>query len=190
MASSPIHLAITKQYLKNTDKQYSYNDIMAGTLYPDTIKDKNLTHFSDLDKRGKDIISHLAGKVNLYSFLSIHKSLTDFQMGWFIHLVTDYLFFDECFTKEYLLTHTYEEFRRDLYFSYDCLTNYLIEKYGITMDDYTCYQSEFFKGTGYQKCLFTKEMIDEFIRRVSSVDFDRYIDTIKLAKRNIKPYSF
>lgn len=187
MASSPIHLAIAKKYIE----RYNLLDkrlVLSGTLYPDTVKDKNISHYADLEKRGHDNISHLAGKVNLYSFLLEHENMDSFQFGWFIHLVTDYLFFDECFTKEYLLSHSYEEFRRDLYFSYDCLTNYLMEKYNITMEDYTIYPNEFFPGKGYKECLFTKDMIDDFITRVSSIDINEYVKKIKLSKGNVKPY--
>ena len=187
MASSPIHLAIAKKFLER-NKNYDKGLVLSGTLYPDTIKDKDLTHYSDLRMRGLDNVSHLAGKVNLHSFLLEHSYLSSFEFGWFLHLVTDYLFFDECFTKEYLLTHTYDEFRHDLYFSYDCLCDYIVLKYGITMDDYNCYPSEYFPGRPYQDCLFTKEMIDDFILRVSSVDYEDYVRKLKLTKNNIKPW--
>ena len=65
--------------------------------------------------------------------------------------MTNYLFFDECFTKEYLLTHTYKEFRQDLYFGYDCLNKYLTEKYNITTANYTIYLNEIYTGIPYQK---------------------------------------
>ncbi len=187
MASSPIHLAIAKKVLERY-KMYDKNLVLSGALYPDTVKDKNLSHYADISMRGLDNVRNLAGKVHLPSFLSEHKVLSSFEFGWFLHLVTDYLFFDECFTKEYLLSHTYDEFRRDLYFSYDCLCNYIIEKYGITMKDYTCYPNEYFPGKEYKECLFTKEMIDNFILRVSLVDYDYYIKKIKLERKNIKPW--
>lgn len=187
MASSPIHLAIAKMYLERNKEILNKNQVLSGTLYPDTIKDKNMSHYADLDKRGKDNRSHLQGKVNLFSFLKEHESLNDFEMGWFIHLVTDYLFFDECFSDEYLFSHSYEEFRKDLYFSYDCLTNYLMERYNITIEDYTVYTSEYYPGKTYQKCLLSKEMIDSFILRVGSIDFREYEDKIRLVKRNVKP---
>lgn len=186
MASSPIHLAIAKMYIER-NSNLNKEEVLKGTLYPDTIKDKNISHYADLSKRGKDSVSNLQGKVNLYSFLLEHPSLNDFEFGWFLHLFTDYLFFDECFTKEYLLTHTFEEFRKDLYYSYDCLTDYLISKYNITMEDYTIYPNEFFPGKGYKPCLFSKEMIDDFIYRCGSIDIDSYVKKIVLVKGNVKP---
>ncbi len=185
MASSTIHLAIAKKFLEKKD--YNREEFLKGALFPDTVKNKDITHYTDLN-RGKDNISHLRGKVNLYSFLLAHNSLTDFERGWFVHLVADYLFFDECFTAQYLLTHSYEEFRRDLYFAYDSLNKYIANKYSISMEDYTVYPNEFYPGSFYQECIFTKDMIDEFILKASSFDIDSYIEKIKIAKKNIKPY--
>lgn len=187
MASAPIHLAISKKYLERVKESFDYKKVMEGTLYPDTVKDKNVSHYADIEKRGKDNISHLSGKVNLFSFLQEHSVSDSFELGWFLHLVTDYLFFDECFTYNYLTTHSYEEFRKDLYFAYDSLTNYLLDKYKITMDDFTIHTSEFFPGKGYQECIFTKEEIDSFIERVSSIDINKYVKKIKEVKGNVKP---
>ncbi len=187
MASGYIHLAITKNYLK----KYSYlskEDVLRGTIYPDTVKDKNISHYGDMSKRGKDIISHLQGKVNLYSFLIEHTNLTDFEFGWFLHLMQDFLFFDECFSKDYLLTHSYEDFRSDLYFGYECSNDYLAHKYAISREDFTIYPDEMYPGIPYQDNILSKELIDSFIDRASSIDICQYIEQIKIAKRNIKPY--
>lgn len=127
MASSAIHLAVAKSYLKK-NPNLNCKDVIAGTLYPDAIDDNDKSHYTDIN-RGQDNVSHIRSKVNLYSFLLEHDKLNDFEVGWFLHLITDYLFFEECFTTEYLLNNSYETFCKELYFAYDCLTNYLSEKY-------------------------------------------------------------
>ena len=187
MACSSIHLAVSKFYLEKSKILVNRNKVLEGTLYPDTVKNKDISHYTDLN-RGKDNISHLQGKVNLYNFLLEHPRFDDFELGCFINLVTEYLFFDECFSREYLLSHSYDEFRNDLYFSYDCINRYIASKYNITMEDYTIFPNEFYPGREYQECLFTKKMLVEFVERVSSIDMDRYLSKIKLAKKNIKPY--
>lgn len=188
IASSSIHLAISKTFLLNNPGK-NYNSLLAGTLFPDTVNNKDISHYTDLN-RGKDNISHLRGKVNLYNFLrSRQEILTDFVFGWFIHLVTDYLFFDECFSEEYLLTHTYQEFRQDLYFAYDHLNSFIYRKYNILITDYEAFPLKYHEGLlEYQNCIFTKEMIVNFIEKVTSIDFDEYIIKIKLYKKNVKPY--
>lgn len=187
MASSAMHLAVAKKYLeKNKDKNLDYKKVMAGTLYPDATNDKDKTHYTMAERRDNNI-THLASKVDLYAFLNDNAVLDDFKLGWFLHLVTDYLFFAECFTEDYLLHHTYDQFRKDLYFVYDCLEKYIESKYNITRDDYESYPSEYHEGTFYQESIFSKDLIDSFIERVSSLNLEEYIDKIKETKGNVKP---
>ena len=115
MACATIHLAIAKKYLE-THTTLNYRDIIAGTLYPDAVDNNDESHYTDLN-RDDDNVSHVRGKVNLYSFLQDHEYLNDFELGWFLHLITDYLFFEECFDTEYLLENSYEQFCKDLYFA-------------------------------------------------------------------------
>lgn len=185
MACATIHLAIAKKYLER-HKESNYEKVIAGTLYPDVTENKDESHYTDIN-RGNDNVSHIRGKTNLYAFLKDHESLNDFELGWFLHLVTDYLFFEECFTEKYLLNNSYEAFCKDLYFAYDHLNLYLSKKYHITENDYKDYPSEFYPGKPYEDCILSTEMIDNFINRVSAIDLDQYIKKIKEYKGNIKP---
>lgn len=185
MACATIHLAIAKKYLDN-HKELDYEKFIEGTLYPDAVEDKDKSHYTDKN-RGSDNISHLRGKVNLYSFLKEHENIESFERGWFLHLITDYLFFEECFTTEYLLKNSYSDFCKDLYFAYNCLNLYISEKYNIIEEDYKSYPSEHYSGIPYQNCILSLEMIDDFIERVSSINLDNYIMKIKQNKKNIKP---
>ena len=91
-----------------------YDNFIAGSLYPDAADDKDQAHYTE-SNRGNNNVSYLQSKVNLYSFLKKRKELDDFELGWFLHLVTDYLFFDECFDKQYLLqTSPFLEFVWDI----------------------------------------------------------------------------
>ena len=157
MECATIHLAIAKKYLE-THTSLNYRDVIAGTLYPDAADNNDESHYTNLN-RGTDNVSHVRGKVNLYSFLKDHETLNDFEFGWFLHLVTDYLFFEECFTSKYLLENSYEQFCKDLYFAYNHLNLYLTEKYNITEKDYIDYPSEYYSGVPYEECILSKEMI-------------------------------
>lgn len=185
MACATIHLAVAKKYLEN-NRGLDYEKVIAGTLYPDAAEDNDKSHYTD-SKRGNDNLSHIRTKVNLYAFLKDHQELNDFEIGWFLHLVTDYLFFSKCFTKEYLLTSSYEDFCKDLYYAYDHLNLYLSEKYNILEKDYKSYPSEYFGGVPYSDCILPKEMIDEFIEEVSQIDMKEYIKKIVKYQRNIEP---
>ena len=72
-------------------------------------------------------------------------------------------------------------------FAYDCLEKYLSEKYKLMIDDYESYPSEYHEGILYQGSILTKETIDSFIERVSSINIEDYINKIKEAKRNVLP---
>ncbi len=185
MACATIHLAIAKKYLEKHN-ELDYDKVIAGTLYPDAAEDNDKSHYTGKN-RGKDNVSHVRGKVNLYEFLKEHYTLDDFEFGWFLHLITDYLFFEECFTTEYLLENSYEDFCKDLYFAYNCLNLYLSDKYLITDEDYKSYPSEKYSGIPYQDSILPAKMIDDFIKRVSSIDIEEYIKKINLYKGNVKP---
>ena len=185
MASSTIHLAVAKTYLKQ-HPNLNQEKVLAGTLYTDSIKDKERLHYSEKD-RGPNLVTLLKTKVNLYRFLLDHEHRTDFEEGWFLHLVTDYLFFEECFTKEYLSSHRFPEFHKDLYDAYDCLSQYITEKYHLTKEDYQAYPNLYFPTHPYQPCLFTKEQIDAFIARVASISLEDYSKKVKKYQRNVKP---
>ncbi len=185
MACATIHLAIAKKYLEK-HPTLNYRDVISGTLYPDAADNNDESHYTNLN-RGNDNISHVRGKVSLYSFLKNHKYLNDFELGWFLHLITDYLFFEECFDTEYLLENSYEQFCKDLYFAYIHLNLYLSEKYNITKDDYIDYPSEYYSGVSYKECILSKDLIDTFINRVSSIDIEKYIKKIQKTRSNVKP---
>ena len=185
MACATIHLAIAKKYLEQ-HPFLNYRKVIAGTLYPDTAINKDEAHYTDLN-RGSDNVSHVRGKVNLYLFLKNHEFLNDFELGWFLHLITDYLFFEECFSTDYLLQHSYEQFCKDLYFAYDHLNLYLSEKYNLTENDYIDYPDEYYPGVPYKECILQKDVIDKFINRVSSINLEEYIKKIKENKSNVKP---
>lgn len=112
---------------------------------------------------------------------------SDFELGWFLHLVTDYLFFEECFSEEYLLQTSYQEFCKDLYHAYDCLNLYIEEKYNITEHDYEAYPSEHYSGIPYEECILKKSDIEDFIEQVSSIKLETYIKKIKEHRKNVKP---
>lgn len=185
MANAVVHLAIAKKYmLKNRIK--NQKDFIKGTLYPDAYFDNDKSHYTDLDRK-PDLLNHVRGKVNLYKFLKEHSLCDDFEKGWFLHLVTDYLFFLECFEESYLQSLSYKDFCKELYFAYDCLNTEIAELYNITIEDYQDYPSEYYPGIPYQKCILPKEMIVKFIDRVSSINLEEYIKKIKENKQNIIP---
>lgn len=185
MASPAIHLAIAKKYIERHN-YLDYKEVMRGVLYPDAEENSIELHYPK-----SPIIDKLAigvyNKVDLYAFLKEHPKLDDFKLGWFLHLVTDYIFFLECFTSDYLQNITCEEFCKEVYHAYDCLDSYLFAKYHIIEKDFEAYPNERYPGIPFEECLLSKELIDNFITRVSSIELEPYIKKIKKHQENVMP---
>ncbi len=182
MACANIHLAIAKTYLKQ-HPEINEKDFLRGTIFVDAVKFDDYTHYTDRNRK-EDLLSHLKGKVVLKDFLKDHQNLSDFEKGWFLHLITDYRFFHECFDREYLKKCTYTEFKERLYKTYYSLNTYLMKTYNITIEDYYEYTKEFFPGRDYEDCLLTKENVDNFIKKVASISLEEYKKEIENNKYN------
>ena len=69
MASSSIHLAVSKLYLEKSNIIHNKEKVLHGTLYPDTVENKAISHFTDKD-RGKDSITFYF-KIQHYLILNL-----------------------------------------------------------------------------------------------------------------------
>ena len=111
MAGYVIHLAVAETYIKkHPDDIIDYNKFIKGVLFPDGVSDKSITHYGEK-----------SSKTNLKWFLEENKIDDDFNKGYFLHLVTDYVFYNkllECFSK-------------DIYNDYDILNKELQEKFNV-----------------------------------------------------------
>ena len=110
-----IHLAVAERYLeKHPNKSENYEDFIEGVIFPDGVKDKSKTHYGNGSSNS-----------NLPDFLNEHNLENSFDRGYFIHLLTDYLFYNK-----YIDT-----FSKEIYNDYDILNKELITKYHITLPD-------------------------------------------------------
>ena len=109
-----IHLAIAQEYLRKHNKKKS-EDFILGSIEPDFTTDRTKTHY------GKS-----PAYTNLKEYLENNKIDDDFKQGYFLHLVTDYLFYN------YYLN----EIRKpQIYEDYDVTNKTLIEKYKIDLPE-------------------------------------------------------
>ncbi len=189
MASTSMHIAIAKKYLEK-HPDLDYFEFIDGAIYPDESNNKDPLHYSGKDRTGTN--RHILDqKVNLYDFLKERegKELTTFELGWFQHLVADYLFFGECFSDDYLSSKTFKEFIGELYYAYDRINLYVKDKYNITREDYMYAPFDKYPNMPYEDCILPRELVDSFIDRVSSIDLQKYMPIILKAKTNVKPES-
>lgn len=180
-----IHLAIGKRYIekqKNIIK--NENSFYNGLVAPDLVTDKKVSHYT-AETNISNLEKYLQGKVRLDLYLKENKVETDFEKGVFLHLFTDYLFFNEFFKKEYIKNITYQDFVRDLYYSYEKTNDYLNKKYNI---DFSIFGDRLIKNIEKnkkeknlkedmknRKLIFSEKDLDEFIEKVSSINIDEVV---------------
>lgn len=130
MASFQIHLMIGKKYLQKNSSILKKEEFYQGVIAPDLEKDKSKSHYSGpLDKN--NLCEYLKNKVNLKDYLKENQIDTDYQKGVFLHLITDFLFYNEFFEKSYLRSVTYEKFVKDMYYSYDLMNDWIGQEWKV-----------------------------------------------------------
>ena len=85
MPSYAIHLAVAEEYLKKSNcSKENHEKFIKGVIYPDMVKDKSLSHYGS-----NSSVSDLS------KFLSRNRVNDSFKRGCFLHLMTDYLFYNK-----------------------------------------------------------------------------------------------
>ena len=149
MAGYVIHLAIAEEYLrKHKDIKEDYDEFIKGVIYPDSVTDKSLTHYGIK-----------SSKVILKDFLQDNEINNSYMRGYFLHLITDYLFYNK-----YL-----EKFSKDIYNDYDILNKRLIEKYNVVLPENI--QNNVFYEDGETKIL-TMELAIKIIDEISDLNLN------------------
>ena len=149
MAGYVIHLAIAEEYLKkHKDVKEDYDEFIKGVIYPDSVTDKSLTHYGIK-----------SSKVILKDFFLDNEINNSYMRGYFLHLITDYLFYNK-----YL-----EKFTKDIYNDYDILNKRLIEKYNVVLPENI--QNNVFYEDGETKIL-TMELAIKIIDEISDLNLN------------------
>lgn len=104
-----IHLAIAEKNI-NLSNIRNKEEFVKGVIAPDILKNIGInSHYGN------------SSNPNLEKFFEKHNLETDYNKGYFLHLVTDYLFYNR-FLKEW---------SPEIYADYNSLNSILIKKYGI-----------------------------------------------------------
>ena len=152
-----IHLAVAEEYLKkHKNRKENYNEFIEGVIYPDSVTDKSQTHYGPK-----------SGETNIVNFLKENRVEDSFIRGYFLHLITDYLFYNK-----YIDT-----FSMDIYNDYDILNKRLIEKYSVIIPE-KVRNKVFFKDNLNLKIL-SMELVEKLIDEISSLDIDEIVKETK-----------
>lgn len=140
-----IHIATASEYIRKHKNIKNIDEFIEGTIEPDltTKEDKKRTHYGNS-----------SAEVVLRNYLKENDINTDYNKGYFLHLVTDYIFYNK------LLACTSKE----IYNDYDILNGYLIEKYKLNIPDKIKKQVYFNEG---ETKILSKELAEKTIKIVS-----------------------
>ncbi len=194
MASFSIHLAIGKRYFEKSKIITNEKEFFRGIIDPDLVEDKKISHYTGIQDK-TDLSNYLLNKVLLYRFLLNEKIDTDYQKGVFLHLISDYLFFNTFFDKDYLLHISYSDFCKDLYYSYDITNDYLERKYNISYTDFLDKIKDNIRKDQKEKNVSSEirtnilpfSKLDNFIEYVSNINLHDYSEKIIKNKENVLP---
>ena len=184
MAGLHIHYAISKRYLEKRNEEMT-EAFLEGTFAPDLVKDKQISHYSG-DRDTSNLLKYLGEKVQLKDYVKEHSLTTDYDKAYFLHLVTDYLFFTTFFDRDYLKRVTYSDFCKDLYYTYNVLTPYITKHYSLDaavldslLGEIKRAQKEKNAFGDWGNLLASEERMAAFIEEVSSIDLDDYFQKWK-----------
>lgn len=111
MPGYTIHLAIGKVYQQNNDIK-DIESFERGIITPDLAKDKSESHYGTY-----------SSNPDLNRYLREKNFLSEFDEGYFLHLVTDYLFYNKYLKK----------WDENIYNDYDKLNDKIIKRYNIIL---------------------------------------------------------
>ena len=112
MPSFNIHLAVAIKYCENHMIE-NKEEFFKGNIAPDLVTDKSISHYTGM--RDKNFLRQFVfEKVRLNEFLKENNVESDFEKGVFLHLATDFIFYQEILSDEYLASVDYDKMIQDI----------------------------------------------------------------------------
>ena len=160
-----IHIAVAKKYIDNFKNDIkNENDFLQGVLAPDLFNDKYESHYHNYG----EVCSGLNYLLKNCNF----DINSDYGKGYFLHVLTDYIFYNYDFKKEVYYVRAHD---LTFYHDYDCTNRFLIKKYNIKLPEETK------KFTGYlngEPDFLKFDKLENFIEFVASNSIKSQIDKI------------
>ena len=171
MASFSMHLAIAKLYLEIHPEE-DIDEFIKGTLAPDLTNDKSVSHY------GK----HSAWS-NPAKYLQSNENDTEnsFKKAYFLHLITDYLFYHKLIDiDDYLEKLGVDEWRRRHRTDFDILEDEIKKKYGIEdmVEKLPDHIKKHMTKTQGELTIFERNSLFEFFEDISKIDLIKMKDEL------------
>lgn len=155
MAGFVIHIAIAQEYLKKHPNTEKKEEFIQGVIAPDLVKDKSKTHY------GK-----ISSEVNLVWFLKENEVKNSYDRGYFLHLLTDCLFYN----------YYFHNLTQAIYEDYDRLNQSIIEKYKVEVNDIIREYAQYKQG---EPVYLKREVVEKMIQEISQMKIDEVIQQIR-----------
>ena len=167
MPSFTIHIAVANKYMSNFKNDITNEEaFMKGIIAPDLFEDRYESHYHNYGEicvSLKYLLENCNFDIN-----------SDYGKGYFLHVLTDYIFYNYDFKKEvyYVRSHNLKTFYHD----YDCTNKFLIQKYNIKNIPK---EAEKFSGHLDEEPIYLKfDKLENFIEFVASNSIKSQIDKI------------
>ena len=193
MANITVHIAIAQEWAKN-HKVENLDDFIWGAVAPDVLSWKMeggyVTHYGDKVDVNTALDENLMNKTHLDRYLAKNKLSTDYDKGYFLHLVTDLLFYND-FIDVAVLQKYYDEHNGEIkqcyYHDYDCTLEFVTNAFNVNYQN--THREVVDLQNRYGKCaikdspwLYSEQQLADFIVRVAKIDLERLAQKIVLDK--------
>ncbi len=168
MPSYAIHVAIMHEYIRKNHINNNHEEYISGTVSPDQTNDKSKTHYGKTPAHS-----------NVAKFLENNEIETPYDIGKFIHIVTDYLFYNK-----YLETPL--NYKKEImYDDYNILNERIVKKYKFKISHQIKDVMGFKKG---ELQYLNEEKIYNMINDISDLDIEKIKIEAKAEKWNTYIY--
>ncbi len=163
--------SIERNNIKNV-KEY-----IDGSFYPD-FHQKQESHYTDKIKiiTGYDDLIY---KVNLLPYPKEHNIDTDHAKGYFLHLLTDYLFYHELCIKKYHKEPNFVNCLGTLGKEYTKINKALFELYSFGHEYIDDKYLQYFEVKDQDPEYFTKDELKKFIEHCAALDLEQEYKNIQ-----------
>lgn len=132
MASLVLHQIIGEMYCKLNSID-NKDQFLSGNIAPDILHDKDKRHYKDQIENIYSYLDAAKDRVNLTTFCNANDINNDYNLGYFLHLVTDFIFYnilimDNPKFKDFC-NAPYKESSAKMYKEYDRISYYLLSQY-------------------------------------------------------------
>ena len=179
MASLTMHAVIANEYCKR-HVGINYKEFSHGNLAPDLAADKNKSHFTK-PSMTQELDENIKNKVGLTEYVDSHSLDNDFELGAFLHMLTDYIFYNHALRRDVtdFKLLSLQESIKFLYDDFARVNGFLADHYNI---DLMLLPENCWKVSKEKPISMSFDEITNFIEHCANLDLEKEYKKIKNKK--------